>query len=120
MERIMKFFEDDLMSYDESTCFEKRRYTKNEKEALMKYLTTGEPFIAASGWFLYDYVKKEQTRIGDGGYRKDGYIWLYSDMYHIYYYDAAVTDAFLEHVLSVQTDDYDEALLKEIKSIRLK
>ena len=60
--------------------------------------TKGELFAVAG--YIDDLVTGTTTRVANGGFRDDQYEWSSQDVYHIEKYDAAVTDDFLNHVLS--------------------
>ena len=80
------------------TDFVRRVYSEEEKNELVQFLRKGE--LCGVGDFVNDCVTGAKTSLEDVAYRKDGYLWTTAELYHIEKYNAAVTDDFLQHVIT--------------------
>lgn len=77
--------------------FEVREYGSTEKEQLIAYMHSVEPFAAAG--LITDCVTGERLKEEDVGYTDGDYMWTSQDIYHIEKYDAAITDDFYKKVI---------------------
>lgn len=73
-----------------------RNYSEKEKNNLLAYMKAGFPYIA--GGYVFDCIKRRETREEDVGYDDGTFSWGSDDIYYIEHYNAAVTDDFLNHV----------------------
>lgn len=89
-----------LSSYPNSFPeFEKRAYKKDEKANIIRYMSSFAPFCVAG--LIFDCITGKFTKDEAIGYTDGYYVWSSTDIYHIKKYDAAVTDDFLRHVMSL-------------------
>lgn len=74
-------------------AFDRRDYTVSEKNKLLEFMSSGEPFAAVGK--IDDCVTGNELNAENVGYRRDGFIWTSQDIYHVKHYNAAVVDSFL-------------------------
>lgn len=82
---------------DDPTAFKTRRYDKQVKSLLIKYMESFEPNSVAG--LIDDCRTGEIVFKTNAGYEDGEFIWSTQDIYHLKKYDAAVTDAFIDHVM---------------------
>ena len=70
------------------------------KDTLVQYMESFEPTSVAG--LVDDCRTGEIIPKTNVGYEDGEFIWSTQDIYHLKKYDAAVSDAFIDHVMDVQ------------------
>ena len=79
--------------------FRTENYSPKAKNAILAYMKAGSPYVA--GGYVFDCVKCKETEIPGVGYDDGIFSWDSQDIYHIDKYNAAVTNEFYEHVMTM-------------------
>lgn len=76
------------------SIFDVRKYTAGEKEKLLRYMKSFEPYAAAGK--ITDCVTGERLDEEDVGYTDGEFMWTSRDIYHVNLYNASVSDEFFK------------------------
>ena len=86
-----------ISSFDWQQKFEPTSYTNYEREKILRFLESGEPF--GVGGRVQDVFMGEYTPLENAILEKDGYEWAITEAYHFEKYNLPLNEDFVNYVL---------------------
>ena len=81
---------------NEPSKFAVKKYNQAEKNDIVSYMKSFEPFAAMG--MVVDCVTGKQQKEENVGYTDGEFVWSSQDIYHIEKYNAAVADKFFDKI----------------------
>lgn len=74
-----------------------RAYEKTEKEMILEYMGSFDPYAVAG--MVYDCITRQKTKEENVGFSDGTFSWSSQDIYHLERYDAAVSEDFIQNIM---------------------